>query len=72
MDSSEAGERVSAMWQKLAEQIESQLADTAASDPPLAIEWACCAEACFWKSTGDADTHDVKDVAFADKQTPAV
>lgn len=63
MESGQAGERTSAMWLKLAEQIEAAIPDhVIANDPQRAIQWACCAEACFWKATGEADTHDVKDV----------
>lgn len=64
MDSAEAGERTAKMWQSLGEVIanglESWVIDS--SDPAKAIHWATCAEACFWKATGEADTHDVKDV----------
>lgn len=64
MDSGDAGEKVSAMWQRLAEHIDGALLEilSGEGDPVKAIRWATCAEACFWKSTGDADTHDVKDV----------
>jgi hypothetical protein len=66
-DSSQSGERVSAMWLKLAEQLEASIPDhVIAGDPVRAIEWACCAEACFWKATGEADTHDIKDVLAFD------
>ena len=63
-DSSTAGERTSKMWLALAEQIEAAIPDIAVSgdDPGKAIRWATCAEACFWKATGEADTHDIKDV----------
>ncbi len=64
MDSTEACERTAAMWLALAEQIAGAIPDIVigTDDPGKAIRWATCAEACFWKSTGDADTHDVKDV----------
>jgi len=63
-DSFEAGERVSTMWLALAEQIRAAIPDILIghADPGNAIRWATCAEACFWKATGDAATHDVKDV----------
>jgi hypothetical protein len=61
-NSMKAGERVSAMWLKLAETIEGFAVQQAVNDPVQAIRDACAAEACFWKATGDADTHDVKDV----------
>lgn len=62
-DSIVAGERVSAMWLKLAEQLSEAVPDIVVglSDPAKAIRWAAAAEACFWKATGDADTHDIKD-----------
>lgn len=63
METSEAADKTNAMWLALAEQIAATVPDLViASDPVEAIRWATCAEACFWKSTGDADTHDVKDV----------
>lgn len=62
-DAIKAGERVSDMWLKLAEQLAGAIPDIVIDDSPeKAIRWATCAEACFWKATGDADTHDVKDV----------
>lgn len=63
-DSMKAGEKVSNMWLALAEQIAAAIPDIviSADDPGKAIRWATCAEACFWQATGDADTHDVKDV----------
>jgi hypothetical protein len=62
-DSQQSGERTSAMWLKLAEQLEAAVPDyVIAGDPVRAIAWACCAEACFWKATGEADAHDIKDV----------
>jgi hypothetical protein len=65
-DGMKAGERVSNLWMDLAVKIAATLPDLAATDPAQAIRHACCAEACFWKATGEADTHDVKDVlAFA-------
>lgn len=63
MDSSECGTKISEMWEKLGEQIANALPDIVIEgDPVKAIRWATCAEACFWKSTGDADAHDVKDI----------
>lgn len=63
-DSMKAGERVSDMWRALGEQIAGAIPDIIINDstPTRALRWATCAEACFWKATGDADTHDVKDV----------
>lgn len=63
MDSSDACTRCNEMWQALAEQIAAAVPDIViADDPAKAIRWATAAEACFWKSTGEGDTHDVKDV----------
>lgn len=63
MDAAEAGELVGNMWKQLGEQIMGAIPDIViADDPAKAIRWAAAAEACFWKATGDADTHDVKDV----------
>jgi len=63
IESGQAGEKTSEMWQRLAEQFEAAIPDhVIAGDPLRAIQWACCAEACFWKATGEADTHDIKDV----------
>ena len=63
MEAFEAGERVNAMWLRLAEQIAEGVPDLVINDQPqAAIRWATYAEACFWKATGEADTHDVKDV----------
>jgi hypothetical protein len=70
-DGMKAGERVSDMWFKLAERIESFAIQQAVNDPVQAIRDACCAEACFWKATGEADTHDVKDVLAFPPSQPA-
>lgn len=60
-DSMKASERISGMWLALAEQISGAVPDIViADDPQKAIQWACCAEACFWKATGEASAHDVK------------
>jgi hypothetical protein len=59
-------EAVNAMWLGLARQLADAVPDIViADDPEKAIRWATCAEACFWKATGDSDTHDVKDVLAA-------
>lgn len=58
-----AGERISDMWKALADQIAGAIPDIVIGDDPVkAIRWATCAEACFWKATGEADAHDVKDI----------
>lgn len=64
MDSLAAAERVNAMWSDLGEKIAEQIPEILNShnEPSMAIRWATCAEACFWKATGEADSHDVKDV----------
>lgn len=64
-DDFEAGTKVSEMWRALAEQIAAAIPDIIINcdgDPAKAIRWATCAEAAYWKSTGEADAHDVKDV----------
>jgi len=62
-DSMKAGERVSDMWLKLAEALSGSIPEMVGCGDALdAIRMATYAEACFWKATGDADTHDVKDV----------
>lgn len=55
--------KVNEMWAKLGQQLADAVPDIVIEgDPRKAIVWATCAEACFWKATGDSDTHDVKDV----------
>lgn len=63
-DSMKAGERISNMWMDLAGKIAAVLPSLIydEKDPALAIKWATCAEACFWKATGEGNPHDVKDV----------
>lgn len=62
-DSLKAGQRVSSMWLALAEQLSGAVPDIViADDPAKALRWATYAEACFWKATGESDTHDIKDV----------
>ena len=64
MDSTAASERISKMWLELGEQIAAIVPNVVinSDDPAEAIRWAVGAEACFWKATGEADTHDVKDI----------
>lgn len=63
MNSTKAGERCNEMWRSLGEQIAGALPDIVIDgNPQKAVRWATFAEACFWKATGEADTHDVKDV----------
>ena len=52
-DSMKAGERISNMWMDLAGKIAAVLPSLIydEKDPALAIKWATCAEACFWKAT---------------------
>jgi hypothetical protein len=66
-DSMKAGERISNMWMDLAAKIAIRLPEFIGDreDPALAIKWATCAEACFWKATGESDAHDVKDILAA-------
>ena len=62
-DSDKAARATTKMWRELGEQIAAAIADiVVGEDPVRAIKWATCAEACFWKATGECDTHDVKDV----------
>ena len=62
-DSIETSEKVNAMWLALGEQIANAVPGFVEdSRPQKAIRWATYAEACFWKATGEADTHDVSDV----------
>lgn len=61
-DSATAGLKTHEMWLALAKQIADAVPNIAVEDPVKAIQWATCAEACFWKATGECDTHDVKDV----------
>jgi hypothetical protein len=71
-DGMAAGKRVSNMWRELAEQISGAIPDIVSgdNDPGRAIRWAACAEAAFWKATGEAETHDVVDVICEDFWTP--
>ncbi len=62
MDSADVLEKTNKMWLSLGETIAAGIEDMALDDPAKAIRYACAAEACFWKSTGEADTHDIKDV----------
>lgn len=62
-DSDKAARATSQMWLKLGEQIATAIPDLIIDGRPVeALRWATCAEACFWKATGEADTHDIKDV----------
>ena len=61
-DSDKAARRTSEMWLALGDKIAAATLNFEDGDPSEAIRWATCAEACFWKATGEADTHDVKDV----------
>lgn len=62
-DSDKAIERCSAMWLALGEQIACAIPDIVTNDQAQrAIRWATYAEACFWKATGECDSHYIKDV----------
>lgn len=63
-DSDKAAKATSNMWRSLGEQIASLVPTCIIDndDPVKAVKWATCAEACFWKATGECDAHDVKDV----------
>ena len=63
MDTTEVCEKTSKMWGDLGDQIAAVIPTLVEGGAPMkAMHYATCAEACYWKSTGDADTHDVKDV----------
>ncbi len=66
--------KVNDMWAALGQQIADAIPDIViGGEPQKAIAWAACAEACFWKATGDADTHDVKDILGGKlTQTPEI
>jgi hypothetical protein len=62
-DDFEAGIETSAMWRALARQLRDAIPDIVIEgDPVKAVKWATCAEACFWKASGEGEAHDVKDV----------
>jgi hypothetical protein len=62
-DSDKAAAATTKMWRELGEQIATAVPDIVIGGEPVkAVQWATCAEACFWKATGECDTHDVKDV----------
>jgi hypothetical protein len=62
MESSDAAILCNRMWEDLGKQIAAAIPDIVIADNPAkAIRWATAAEACFWKATGECDTHDVKD-----------
>jgi hypothetical protein len=63
LNSEECGKRTAEMWERLGQQIADAVPDMVINDDPVkAIRWATCAEACFWKATGEADCHDVGDI----------
>lgn len=62
-DLAQVSERVNDMWKALAERFVSKVGSVdILNDPRSAIHMALCAEACFWKGSGESDTHDIKDV----------
>jgi hypothetical protein len=61
-DSDKAAKRIGSMWLALGDKIAAATVNFEEGDPAEAVRWATCAEACFWKATGEADTHDVKHV----------
>lgn len=63
MDDFAVAEKVNRMWLRLARSIERRLPDVMIDHGPLtAIRYATMVEACYWKATGEADTHSVNDV----------
>lgn len=62
-DTDQAVKRMGTMWKELGEMLAAAIPDIVTGDDPVkAIHWATCAEACFWKATGEGSSHDVKDV----------
>ena len=62
-------EAPNAMWLALAQQIELTVFKRASEGRPEdALRWAACAEACFWKATGEAKSHDFDDVVAMAKE----
>lgn len=63
IDTGRCGEMTAEMWERLGKQFADSVPDhVIAGDPLTAIINALCAEACWWKATGEAATHDIKDV----------
>jgi hypothetical protein len=54
--------RMGRMWRTLGERLAKVVENYDGNEPTEAILWATCAEACFWKATGEGESHDVKDV----------
>lgn len=62
-DSQKAGEATTKLWLSLGELIAAAIPGAVEDGEMVkAVHWATCAEACYWKATGEADTHDVKDI----------
>jgi hypothetical protein len=70
MDSEKANTTSSEMWERLGRQFEEAISDMVNSDPEGAIQYAICAEACFWQSTGEADCHGIKEAFKVFKTEP--
>lgn len=60
----DAGNRMSRMWIRLGEILESRALELAANGAPAKeiIEAAQTADACFWQSTGEGDFASLKDL----------
>lgn len=70
-DSDKAAIATSKLWLSLGELIAAAIPGAVEDgDMVKAVHWATCAEACYWKATGEADTHDVKDVLAQSQVTP--
>lgn len=70
METSDALERINRMWLSLAEQFEGTIPEMVHNGHAKdAITTATYAEACFWKSTGEAETHDVREV-LGERRSP--
>jgi hypothetical protein len=62
-DMMRTGERIAKMWLDLGNQLAGAIPEMVLNGHALdAIRTATYAEACFWKSTGEADAHDIKDI----------
>ena len=62
MNTDQAIARTCKMWLRLGNQLAKGAPDLVERGYHLqAIQWAICAEACFWQATGEADSFNLKD-----------
>lgn len=53
----------SQMWEKLGHQLANAVPDFVIADnPQRALQYAMCADICFWQSTGEADSFGFKEI----------